>query len=202
MRVPTNVHLLPTKRSTRVSTEVPKKVSTKAVSFHVSCFHMFCFIAQKKKTRFRPLPENKEKFAPNTIFESLFHFFGFSYVLGADRETSILPCSVPPSSSGQRPETSCACGRSRKFRVAPYPSLALRHRWPSRGLPNKQKKTRKRVENEPLKNPNKAWRTVLFDSFSSFFCLTLGPRGPAKPLSEFFGVFFIERGLFDPCRRH
>ena len=52
-RVPTNVHFpvlalqglptkVPTKRPTRVSTEVPTKVSTKAVSFHMSCFHMFC----------------------------------------------------------------------------------------------------------------------------------------------------------------
>ena len=53
MRVPTNIHFpvlalrglptkVPTKRPTRVSTEVPTKVSTKAVSFHMSCFHMFC----------------------------------------------------------------------------------------------------------------------------------------------------------------
>ena len=52
-RVPTNVHFpvlalqglptkVPTKRPTRVSTEVPTKISTKAVSFHMSCFHMFC----------------------------------------------------------------------------------------------------------------------------------------------------------------
>ena len=52
-RVPTNVLCAvsalrglptkgPTKRPTRVSTEAPTKVSAKAVSFHMSCFHMFC----------------------------------------------------------------------------------------------------------------------------------------------------------------
>ena len=47
-RAPANVHFprlqglptkVPTKRPTRVSTEVPTKASTKAVSFHMSCFH-------------------------------------------------------------------------------------------------------------------------------------------------------------------
>ena len=33
---------IPTKCPTRVSMEVPTKLSTKAVSFHMSCFHMFC----------------------------------------------------------------------------------------------------------------------------------------------------------------
>ena len=59
-RVPTNAHFPvsalrtlptkgPTKRPTRVFTEVPTKVPTKTVSFHMSCFHMFCSLPKYSK---------------------------------------------------------------------------------------------------------------------------------------------------------
>ena len=35
----------PTKRPTKESTEVPKKVSSQVVEVHQSCFHLFCSLA-------------------------------------------------------------------------------------------------------------------------------------------------------------